>query len=44
MTSLNTTMWVSGGIAIAGAVLAAVLMPKKAARSQESESGRPVVS
>ncbi|TDW22739.1 DHA2 family efflux MFS transporter permease subunit [Kribbella kalugense] len=44
MTSLNTTMWVSGGIAVAGAVLAAVLMPKKAARPQESESGQPVVS
>jgi EmrB/QacA subfamily drug resistance transporter len=29
MTSLNTTMWVSAGIAVAGAILAAVLMPKK---------------
>jgi MFS family permease len=29
MTSLNTTMWVSAGIGVAGAVLAAVLMPKQ---------------
>ncbi|MFI5692245.1 DHA2 family efflux MFS transporter permease subunit [Kribbella sp. NPDC051586] len=29
MTSLNTTMWVSAGIAAAGAILAAVLMPKR---------------
>lgn len=33
MTSLNTTMWVSAGIAVAGAVLAAVLMPKQAAKA-----------
>ncbi|MFD7159972.1 DHA2 family efflux MFS transporter permease subunit [Kribbella sp. NPDC059898] len=43
LTSLNTTMWVSGGIAVAGAVLAATLMPKrKAARPQED--GQPVIS
>jgi len=41
MTSLNTTMWVSAGIAIAGAVLAAVLRPKRAAKaSQEALMGR----
>ncbi|MFG1623741.1 MFS transporter [Kribbella sp. NPDC049227] len=40
MTSLNTTMWVSAGIAVAGAVLAAVLMPKQAAKaSQEALMG-----
>ncbi|WP_427893619.1 DHA2 family efflux MFS transporter permease subunit [Kribbella sp. GL6] len=44
LTSLNTTMWVSGGIAVAGAVLAAVLMPKRAARPQHAEDGQPVVS
>ncbi|GAA1127416.1 DHA2 family efflux MFS transporter permease subunit [Kribbella jejuensis] len=33
LTSLNTTMWVSGGIAVAGAVLAATLMPKRAAKA-----------
>jgi len=32
LTSLNTTMWVSAGIAVTGAVLAAVLMPKRAAK------------
>jgi MFS family permease len=30
LTSLDTTMWVSAGIAVAGAILAAVLMPKQA--------------
>ncbi|GAA1607424.1 DHA2 family efflux MFS transporter permease subunit [Kribbella hippodromi] len=35
MSSLNTTMWVSGGIAVAGAVLAAVLMPKRAAKASQ---------
>ncbi|MFF0341188.1 DHA2 family efflux MFS transporter permease subunit [Kribbella sp. NPDC004875] len=44
ITSLNTTMWVSGAIAVAGAVLAAVLMPKRAARPQQSESGQSVMS
>ncbi|MGW7686024.1 DHA2 family efflux MFS transporter permease subunit [Kribbella sp. NPDC054772] len=44
MTSLNTTMWVSGGIAVIGAILAGVLMPKRAARPQPSESGQPVIS
>ncbi|TCC47044.1 DHA2 family efflux MFS transporter permease subunit [Kribbella pittospori] len=40
MTSLNTTMWVSAGIAVAGAVLAAVLMPKQATKaSQEALMG-----
>ncbi|GAA1600303.1 MULTISPECIES: DHA2 family efflux MFS transporter permease subunit [Kribbella] len=43
LTSLNTTMWVSGGIAVAGAILAAVLMPKRAARPQQAEDGQPVV-
>jgi hypothetical protein len=33
MTSLNTTMWVSAGIAVVGAVLAGVLMPKQAAKA-----------
>jgi hypothetical protein len=33
MTSLNTTMWVSAGIAVVGAVLAGVLMPKRAAKA-----------
>jgi len=33
LTSLNTTMWVSAGIAVAGAVLAAVLMPKQAKKA-----------
>ncbi|GAA2831812.1 DHA2 family efflux MFS transporter permease subunit [Kribbella solani] len=33
MSSLNTTMWVSGGIALAGAVLAALLMPKRATKA-----------
>ena len=32
LTSLNTTMWVSAGIAAVGAVLAAVLMPKRTAK------------
>ena len=35
MTSLNTTMWVSAGIGIAGAVLAAVLMPKRATKASK---------
>jgi len=40
MTSLNTTMWVSAGIAVAGAVLAAALMPKRAAKpSREALMG-----
>jgi MFS transporter, DHA2 family, multidrug resistance protein len=40
MISLNTTMWVSAGIAAAGAVLAAVLMPKHATKaSQEALMG-----
>ncbi|TCC50225.1 DHA2 family efflux MFS transporter permease subunit [Kribbella capetownensis] len=40
MTSLNTTMWASAGIAVAGAVLAAVLMPKQATKaSQEALMG-----
>lgn len=40
MTSLNTTMWVSAGIAVVGAVLAAVLMPKQATKaSQEALMG-----
>ncbi|HZX09135.1 DHA2 family efflux MFS transporter permease subunit [Kribbella sp.] len=43
LTSLNTTMWVSGGIAVAGAILAATLMPtRKAARPKKD--GQPVVS
>jgi hypothetical protein len=42
LTSLNTTMWVSAGIAVAGAVLAAVLMPKRAAKaSPETLMGIP---
>ncbi|MGZ0146142.1 DHA2 family efflux MFS transporter permease subunit [Kribbella sp. WER1] len=44
LTSLNTTMWVSGGIAVAGAILAAVLMPKKAARPRQAEDGQVVIS
>ncbi|TCM42663.1 MFS transporter [Kribbella sp. VKM Ac-2568] len=35
LTSLNTTMWVSAGIAVVGAALAAVLMPKRAAKASE---------
>jgi glutamate-1-semialdehyde aminotransferase len=35
MTSLNTTMWVSAGIAVAGAILAAVLMPKRATKASQ---------
>lgn len=31
MTSLNTTMWVSAAIAVGGAILAAVLMPRRKA-------------
>ena len=42
MTSLNTTLWVSAGIAVAGAVLAAVLLPARAAKpSQEALMGIP---
>ncbi|WP_371402001.1 DHA2 family efflux MFS transporter permease subunit [Kribbella sp. NBC_00662] len=44
MTSLNTTMWVSGGIAVAGAILAAVLMPKKKTARPQDGSGQPVMS
>ncbi|WP_328999416.1 DHA2 family efflux MFS transporter permease subunit [Kribbella sp. NBC_00709] len=32
MTSLNTTMWVSAGIGVGGAVLAATLMPQRVAK------------
>jgi hypothetical protein len=32
MTSFSSTMWVSAGIGVAGAVLAVVLMPKQAAK------------
>jgi DHA2 family multidrug resistance protein-like MFS transporter len=35
MTSLNTTMWVSAAIAAAGAILAAILMPKRAAKASQ---------
>jgi predicted MFS family arabinose efflux permease len=35
MTSLNTTMWVSAGIAVCGVVLAAVLMPRRAAKASQ---------
>jgi MFS transporter, DHA2 family, multidrug resistance protein len=35
LTSLNTTMWVSAGIALVGAVLAATLMPKRATKASE---------
>jgi hypothetical protein len=35
MTSLNTTMWVSAGIGVAGALLAAVLMPRQAAKASK---------
>jgi EmrB/QacA subfamily drug resistance transporter len=42
LTSLNTTMWVSAGIAVVGAALAAVLMPRRAAKaSQEALMGIP---
>ncbi|HET6742830.1 MAG TPA: DHA2 family efflux MFS transporter permease subunit [Kribbella sp.] len=42
LNSLNTTMWVSAGIAVAGAVLAAILMPKQAAKaSQDALMGLP---
>jgi EmrB/QacA subfamily drug resistance transporter len=42
LNSLNTTMWVSAGIAVAGAVLAAILMPKRAAKaSQDALMGLP---
>jgi DHA2 family multidrug resistance protein-like MFS transporter len=45
MTSLNTTMWVSAGIAVAGAVLAAVLMPQRRAPAPEhAEAGAARVS
>ena len=45
MTSLNTTMWVSAGIAVAGAVLAAVLMPQRRAPAPKSvEAGAARVS
>ncbi|MGY4766517.1 MFS transporter [Kribbella sp. CWNU-51] len=45
MTSLNTTMWVSAGIAVAGAVLAAVLMPQRRAPAPRSvEAGAARVS
>ncbi|WP_405066327.1 DHA2 family efflux MFS transporter permease subunit [Kribbella sp. NBC_01510] len=45
MTSLNTTMWVSAGIAVAGAVLAAVLMPQRRAPAPNSvEAGAARVS
>lgn len=38
--SLNTTMWVSAGIAVAGAILAAVLMPARAEKpSQDALMG-----
>ncbi|MEU4194112.1 DHA2 family efflux MFS transporter permease subunit [Kribbella sp. NPDC026611] len=40
--SLNTTMWVSAAIALAGAVLAAVLMPKKTARPRQADDGQSV--
>ncbi|MEV5967456.1 DHA2 family efflux MFS transporter permease subunit [Kribbella sp. NPDC051952] len=33
LTSLNTTMWVSAGIAVVGAVLAALLMPRRAKKA-----------
>ncbi|WP_328324056.1 MFS transporter [Kribbella sp. NBC_00382] len=43
LTSLNTTMWVSAGIAIAGAVLAVVLMPStKTAPDPEGDGRRSV--
>ncbi|TDW76400.1 DHA2 family efflux MFS transporter permease subunit [Kribbella pratensis] len=35
MSSLNTTMWVSAAIAAVGAILAAVLMPKRAAKASQ---------
>ncbi|QNE17466.1 hypothetical protein F1D05_05505 [Kribbella qitaiheensis] len=35
MTSFGTTMWVSAGIGVAGAVPAAALMPKRAAKPSE---------
>jgi hypothetical protein len=35
MSSLNTTMWVSAAIAAVGAILAAVLMPKRAAKTSQ---------
>jgi hypothetical protein len=35
MTSFSTTMWVSAGIGIVGATLAAVLMPKRAAKASQ---------
>jgi hypothetical protein len=38
MTSLNTTMWVSAGIAIGGAVLAALLMPRHATKATQTIS------
>jgi len=42
LTSLNTTMWVSASIAVVGAALAAVLMPRRAAKaSQEALMGIP---
>ena len=42
LTSLNTTMWVSAGIALVGAALAATLMPKRATKaSQEALMGIP---
>ncbi|MFG1908567.1 DHA2 family efflux MFS transporter permease subunit [Kribbella sp. NPDC048928] len=42
LSSLNTTMWVSAGIAVVGAVLAAVLMPKRAEKaSQDALMGIP---
>ncbi|TDO55513.1 EmrB/QacA subfamily drug resistance transporter [Kribbella sp. VKM Ac-2571] len=40
LNSLNTTMWVSAGIAAAGAILAAVLMPARAEKpSQDALMG-----
>jgi EmrB/QacA subfamily drug resistance transporter len=42
LTSLNTTMWVSAGIALVGAALAVTLMPKRATKaSQEALMGIP---
>jgi DHA2 family multidrug resistance protein-like MFS transporter len=38
MTSLNTTMWVSAGIAVGGAVLAALLMPRHATKATQTIS------
>ncbi|MFF0268372.1 DHA2 family efflux MFS transporter permease subunit [Kribbella sp. NPDC004536] len=40
LTSLNITMWVSAGIAVAGAFLAAVLMPKHAVQASAADAIR----